>query len=69
MRRPQRIAAWTLGLTIALVLTVTGVVGVAVVRYGPLHRDPWALVFLVSASLGALSCLVLALVKARDAED
>jgi len=69
MKPAERVAAWTVGLTVAAVLIVTGVAGMTVVRYGPLHARPWAFVFLVAAALGALLGLVLAMIKARDIED
>ncbi len=64
-----RTVGWSISLPIALGLTLVGLVGLVIVRYGDLAARPWGFIAFVLAVLGALTSLVLALVHANEVTD
>lgn len=59
---------WNLGVSATLVLAVAGLVGSAVVRYGPLTQ-PWGYLFLALAALGTVGTTLLFVTRAHGVDD
>jgi len=60
---------WPVVLPVAVGSTIVGVIGLAVVRYSDVPGRPWGFIAFVLAALGALSCLILALLHARETSE
>lgn len=59
---------WVLGVSATLALAVAGLVGSAVVRYGPLTQ-PWGYLFLTLAALGTVGTTLLFVMRAHGIDD
>lgn len=60
---------WLSPAVVALVLAVTGVVGMGLARAGVVPATPWAYVFLACAGVGAVSGLLMAVARAKRIAD
>ena len=60
---------WLSPAVVALVLAVTGVVGMGLARAGVVPATPWAYVFLACAGVGAVAGLLMAVARAKRIAD
>lgn len=60
---------WLTPAAVALVLAVTGVVGMGLARAGVVPATPWAYVFLACTGVGAVAGLLMAVARAHRVAD
>lgn len=65
---PSPRVQWRSSASVTVALALVGLVGSAVVRYGPLTQ-PWGYVFLTLAALGAVGTALLCVVRAHGLEE